>query len=308
MQARGRHQGDDPAHRVEADPAEAAVPVDGGEGGDGLGVGAEDMEGGAERPLDRGDGSVHGGCASGMDQRAGRRKPPARSIARRGQIPALLPALLPSPRPLLRIDRTAPEPPDPMRARREVRNPTRCGQGVRRRAKGRTSSRAWTWLAASERESVYGFVRRAPGPQTVRRGESDGGPARRHPAKAAGRPTPRPTRPGSDASRTGAAAGPFHGGRLAAGHRCPSPFLGMRRSRASVSGAAPIRPNPRVRPREPIPRRETALAPPGRRLQSARRLGRFDASPGRLRTRRTRPDSRALAPREGRMTTTRNSP
>ena len=48
MAVGGRHQGDQPTHRVEADPAEAPAPVDGGERGDGVGVGVQDVEGGAE--------------------------------------------------------------------------------------------------------------------------------------------------------------------------------------------------------------------------------------------------------------------
>ena len=82
MQERRQQHGDEAADRVEGHPAEMAVPVDGGEGGDGLGVGAKDVEGGAERPLDHGGRSVHGGCASGVNQRAGRREPTAPSIAR----------------------------------------------------------------------------------------------------------------------------------------------------------------------------------------------------------------------------------
>ena len=38
MGMRRRHQSDEPAHRVEADPSEVAVPVDGGKLGDGCGV------------------------------------------------------------------------------------------------------------------------------------------------------------------------------------------------------------------------------------------------------------------------------
>ena len=53
MEVRGRHQGNEPAHRVEADPAERPIPVDGRKLGDGVGV--QDVDGRAERP------SVHGG-------------------------------------------------------------------------------------------------------------------------------------------------------------------------------------------------------------------------------------------------------
>ena len=82
MEARRGHQGDEAAHWVEGHPAEMAVPVDGGELGDGAGVGPQDVDGGAERPLVHGGGrSVHGGYASGVDQRAGRRKPPVRSVS-----------------------------------------------------------------------------------------------------------------------------------------------------------------------------------------------------------------------------------
>ena len=66
MQARGRHQGDEPAHRVEADAPEMPVPVDGGELLDGLCVGPKDVDGGAERPDVHGGAVVHGGIASGM--------------------------------------------------------------------------------------------------------------------------------------------------------------------------------------------------------------------------------------------------
>ena len=92
----GRHQGDDPAHRVEADPAEAAVPVDGREFGDGAGVGAQDVDGGAQRPGEHGGGVVHGGCASvgagggsGEPDAAGRRPESAPSSSGRpcGEIP-----------------------------------------------------------------------------------------------------------------------------------------------------------------------------------------------------------------------------
>ena len=65
MGERGRHQGDDPAHGVEADPAEAPVPVDGGELGDGAGVGAQDVDGGAEGAGVHGGGGAHGGCPGG---------------------------------------------------------------------------------------------------------------------------------------------------------------------------------------------------------------------------------------------------
>ena len=95
MEARRGHQGDEAAHRVEGHPAEMAVPVDGGEGGDGFGVGPKNVEGGAERPLDHGGRSVHGGCASGVNQRAGRREPTAGSVSGAGcglhhRIPRLL--------------------------------------------------------------------------------------------------------------------------------------------------------------------------------------------------------------------------
>ena len=53
MEVRGRHQGNGSAHRVEADPAERPIPVDGRKLGDGVGV--QDVDGRAERP------GVHGG-------------------------------------------------------------------------------------------------------------------------------------------------------------------------------------------------------------------------------------------------------
>ena len=41
MAVGGRHQCDEPAHRVEADLAEMPVPVDSGQRGDGFGIGAQ---------------------------------------------------------------------------------------------------------------------------------------------------------------------------------------------------------------------------------------------------------------------------
>ena len=48
MQAGGRRQGDEAARRVQADAPEVPVPVDGGERGDGIGVGLQHVDGGAE--------------------------------------------------------------------------------------------------------------------------------------------------------------------------------------------------------------------------------------------------------------------
>ena len=56
MGVRRRHQRDQPAHGIQADPAEVAVPVDGRKLRDGFGIGTDDMDGGTERPR------VHGGA------------------------------------------------------------------------------------------------------------------------------------------------------------------------------------------------------------------------------------------------------
>ena len=44
MQARGRHQGDEAAHRIEAHTPEVPVPVDFSQLLDGLRVGAQDVD------------------------------------------------------------------------------------------------------------------------------------------------------------------------------------------------------------------------------------------------------------------------
>ena len=113
------------------------------------------------------------------------------------------------------------------------------------------------------------------------------------------------------ASSACSAPGPFHADRLAASRRFPSLFLGtlvsrpqmgrqdrrrsMRTGRAvpgaSVSGAAPIRPY-RVRPREPVPQRETT--PDQGRSSSAAEAG--SGGRGRLgRSREAVPPSRRPA-------------
>ena len=50
VQVRGRHQHDKPAYRIEADPTEPPVPVDGGQRGHGPGIGVQDVDLGAQRP------------------------------------------------------------------------------------------------------------------------------------------------------------------------------------------------------------------------------------------------------------------
>ena len=62
MAVGGRHQCDEPAHRVEADLAEMPVPVDRGQRGDGFGIGAQDVDGGAKRSGTHRDRLVHGGA------------------------------------------------------------------------------------------------------------------------------------------------------------------------------------------------------------------------------------------------------
>ena len=62
VEARRRHQGDEPACRVEADTPERTGPVDGRELRDGPGVGAKDVDRGAERPR------VHRGLATARDR------------------------------------------------------------------------------------------------------------------------------------------------------------------------------------------------------------------------------------------------
>ena len=62
MAVGGRHQCDEPAHRVEADLAKLPVPVDSGQRGDGFGIGAQDVDGGAKRPGTHRDRLVHGGA------------------------------------------------------------------------------------------------------------------------------------------------------------------------------------------------------------------------------------------------------
>ena len=64
MGERGRHQGDEPACRVDADLAEVPVPVDCGQRGNGLGVGVQDVESGAEGSGVRRGRLLHGGCSS----------------------------------------------------------------------------------------------------------------------------------------------------------------------------------------------------------------------------------------------------
>ena len=82
MQARRGHQGDDPKHRVEPDPAEVPVPVHRRERGDGVGVGPENVNGGAERPGVRGGGVVHeGGPPKRMVSGRLAAKPPGRILS-----------------------------------------------------------------------------------------------------------------------------------------------------------------------------------------------------------------------------------
>ena len=64
VEVRRRHQGDESTHRIEADPGEVPVPVDGGKPRDGPRIGARDMDGGAERPGERVVGGLFIGSAS----------------------------------------------------------------------------------------------------------------------------------------------------------------------------------------------------------------------------------------------------
>ena len=59
MQARGGHQRDETARRVQANAAKSPVPVDGRERGDGFGVGSQDVNGGSERAGDGCGGRFH---------------------------------------------------------------------------------------------------------------------------------------------------------------------------------------------------------------------------------------------------------
>ena len=88
VEARRRHQRDEPAHGVEADPAERTVPVDGRELGDRPGVRAQDVNGRAERPDVPRGGIVHAGNSAAC---------PIHHDTARGRVPRAEPEVTPSP-------------------------------------------------------------------------------------------------------------------------------------------------------------------------------------------------------------------